>query len=283
MAEYRKSPSRVPQLLLAAVVLMTLAGCKQAIYSNLSETEANAVLLTLIRGGVDAEKRGTDGKDFAVWVPEAEMASAIELLKADSQPAQHYASFGDVFAERGLISSPTEERARYMYAVQQELSNTLSQIDGVLVARVHIVVPSSDPFATDVKPASASVLLKHRADVNMQVLVPAVKDLVVRSVEGLTANTVAVSLFPAHPTVRSGSSVALTRFFGAPVAASSLTRLWILFALPWLLVATLVVMLLHASRLRDALAARVRRPESAQMTEDTDDDIVLSTGARRAV
>jgi type III secretion protein J len=237
----------VIRVLALLISVCALAGCKQAVYSQLTESEANDVLVTLLRGGIEAEKRPTDDKQFSVYVREADVATAIELLRADALPAQRYSSLGEVFERNGLISSPTEERMRYIHGLQQELSHTLSEIDGVVVARVHIVVPAQDALDTTVKPSSASVFVKHRPDLNMQLLVPAVKDLVVRSIEGLGPDNVSVSLFPARGTVTTGTQIPLTKFFGATVASSSTTALWILLAIPWLLVAAMLVMLLHAS------------------------------------
>jgi type III secretion protein J len=244
---------------LILLLLLALGGCEQAIYTRLTESEANDVLLTLIRGGVHAQKRESGETTFSVWVDDTDIAAAIELLRADAQPSEHYTNLGEVFARDGLISSPTEERIRFIYGLQQELARTLSQIDGVLVARVHIVVPAADPFDTAPKPSSASVFLKHRADLNTQTLVPAVKDLVVRSVEGLTVDSVSVVLFPARATLTAPAQVPVTRFFGALVASSSVTTLWIVFTVPWVLVAALIVMLLHASRVRDAVIALIAR------------------------
>jgi type III secretion protein J len=261
-------PHLTPRLLLCTLLLL-ISGCKQAIYTDLSESEANDALLTLIRSGISAEKRPTETDRFSVWVSESDMANAIELLKADSQPAQGYKSLGEVFGERSLISSPTEERVRFMYGLQQELGRTLSEIDGVLIARVHIVVPAADAFATAMKPASASVFLKHRPDTNLQTLVPAVKDLVVRSVEGLTAETVSVSLFPARPAPVPTGQMALTQFLGTPVAASGATKLWILFAAPWLIVIALVALLAQATRLRDWFERRA----AAGTAEHTDREV----------
>lgn len=243
--------------------ILALAGCKQAIYSQLTESEANDVLLTLIRGGIEAEKRVADDKQFSVYVRDADVATAIELLRADAQPAQRYSSLGEVFERNGLISSPTEERMRFIHGLQQELSHTLSEIDGVMVARVHIVVPAQDALDTTVKPSSASVFIKHRPDLNMQLLVPAVKDLVVRSIEGLGPDNVAVSLFPARAPVTTGAQIPLTKFFGATVASSSTTVLWILLAIPWLLVAAMVVMLLHASSLGSGVARLLVRGKTS--------------------
>jgi type III secretion protein J len=256
------SRKRMTSVCVVLLLALALAGCKQAIYTQLSEPEANDVLLTLIKGGIEAEKRAGKEGAFSVWVPEAEIATAIELLRADAQPSEHYSNLGEVFARNSLVSSPTEERIRYIYGLQQELAKTLSQIDGVLVARVHIVVPASDPFAAAAKPSSASVFLKHRADINMQLVVPAVKDLVVRSIEGLNADSVSVSLFPARATITPPAQVPVARFFGALVASRSVVILWIIFVIPWILVALLVVMLLHATGVRDTLARwlRKRRP-----------------------
>jgi type III secretion protein J len=269
------------RLCLVLLLAVTLAGCKQAIYTRLSEPEANDVLLTLIKGGVGAEKRAGDEGTFSVWVPEAEIATAIELLRADAQPSEHYSNLGEVFARNSLVSSPTEERIRFIYGLQQELAKTLSQIDGVLVARVHIVVPATDPFDVSAKPSSASVFLKHRADINMQLVVPAVKDMVVRSVEGLNADTVAVSLFPARATITPPAQVPVTRFFGALVASRSVTMLWIIFIVPWVLVALLIVLLLHAVGVRDAVT-RWFDKRRALRDGDPDTELELPDGRRAA-
>lgn len=270
--------------LLPLLVLMLLAGCKQPIYTRLSEAEANDVLLTLIKGGIQADKRVSDEGTFSVWVDDAEIATAIELLRADAQPSEHYTNLGEVFARNGLVSSPTEERIRFIYGMQQELASTLSQIDGVLVARVHIVVPASDPFQAASKPASASVFIKHRADMNMQLIVPAVKDLVVRSVEGVTADSVSVSLFPARATITPPAQVPVSRFFGALVASRSVTTLWIVFMIPWLLVAVLIVMLLHATGVRDAVTRWVRQRQgpASDASLAANDSMELADDGRRA-
>lgn len=269
------------RFLLAILLALTLAGCKQPIYTKLSEAEANDVLLTLIKGGVEAQKRSGEDGTFSVWVSDAEIATAIELLRADAQPSEHYSNLGEVFARNSLVSSPTEERIRYIYGLQQELAKTLSQIDGVLVARVHIVVPASDPFEASTKPSSASVFLKHRADINMQLVVPAVKDLVVRSIEGLTAESVAVSLFPARATITPPAQVPVTRFFGALVASRSVVTLWIIFTIPWILVAVLIVLLLHATGVRETVSRWMQRRRSGR-TDDEADNLELPDDERRA-
>jgi type III secretion protein J len=236
--------------LISFAVLFALAGCEQTVYNNLSEQDANDVLLTLLKGGIGAEKRVGE-KGFSIWVDSSKMAAAIGILNANGQPPQHYADMGEIFAKNSLISSPAEERIRFTYGVEQAIAKTLSQIDGVLSARVQIVLPSNDPLATAAKPSSASVFLKYRADMNMQVIVPEVKDLVVRSVEGLTVDNVAVTLFPARATEADSDQVPTTRFFGAIVAPSSVTALWAMILIPWTIVVILLISLLNAVHIRN--------------------------------
>jgi len=74
----------------------------------------------------------------------------------------------------------------------------LRTIDGVVSARVHVVIPSNDPLSDKIRPSSAAVFIKHRPDVDLRLLAPAVKDLVAHSIEGLNADQVSLSLFEAQ-------------------------------------------------------------------------------------
>lgn len=272
---------------LLACAMLFLAGCKEEVYSHLSERDVNAMMLTLLKSGVSADKRVGADNTFSLTVDDSQIAVAIEVLAANGQPQEAYASMKDIFSGNAMVATPTEERVRYLYGMEQSLAKTLSQIDGVLVARVHVVVPANDPLAVTQKPASTSVFIKHRADMNMQTIVPAVKDLVVRSVEGLTPENVSVTLFPSMVTSAVPAQVPITRFLGALVSASSLPSLrWMVFA-PWVVVAVLLGLLARATAirqwwqvragLRDAAggAAARRRANSAHAsTSNTPSNVV---------
>src|SRR5919201_1603389 len=93
-------------LLVAAGGLTGLAGCSRSpLYTDLTETQAK------------------------------------EVLASAGLPRQSLRTLGDVFPKESFVSSPLEERARYIFALSQEVQQTLMQLDGIVDARVHIALP----------------------------------------------------------------------------------------------------------------------------------------------
>nr|WP_297350460.1 type III secretion inner membrane ring lipoprotein SctJ [uncultured Caldimonas sp.] len=189
---------RIRRWSLAAVLLLGLAGCKVGLYSDLTEQEANEMVAALTQAGLGAAKERADNSGWQVMVEDGDLGSALELLRAQGLPHDRYASMGDLFEKQGLVSTPSEERMRYIYAVSQELSQTLRNVDGVVAARVHVVIPANDPLSDRIRPSSAAVFIKHRPDVDLRLMAPAVKDMVAHSIEGLTHDKVSLSLFEAR-------------------------------------------------------------------------------------
>ena len=157
--------------------------------------DADEMLGALLAAGLNARKTTPDGgKTWTISIEETQTVQAIEVLRVNALPRQRHESLGDLFKKEGLISSPTEERVRFIFGIEQELAQTVSSIDGVMVARVHIVLPNNDPLANSVKASSASVFVKHRREADLMSLVPAIKNLIVHAVEGLAYDQVTVTL-----------------------------------------------------------------------------------------
>lgn len=179
---------------LALGCALVLGGCQSELYSNLGEPEANQILSVLMSNGIGAEKiaKGKDG--FTVAVDNRDMLRAIALLNDRGLPKNTRETIGKVFQKSGLMSSPFEERVRYIYALGEDVASTLSQIDGVVTARVHLVIPDAPQLGQAVKPSSASVFIKHQPGTDLEFLVPQIRRLVSSAIEGLDYQSVTVVL-----------------------------------------------------------------------------------------
>ncbi len=176
--------------------LMTACGNKVELLHEISEVEANDVLAALLDAGITADKQpGKEGM-VSLSVEQAHFSRAIALLNAEGLPHEKYVKMGDVFRKEGMISSPLEERARYLWALSQELSATVSQIDGVIKARVHVVLPERSNGADPPMPSSAAVFIKHKPGFNYDDVIPQVKRLVSNSIPGLIQEKVTVVMLP---------------------------------------------------------------------------------------
>jgi type III secretion protein J len=195
----RADLARFAKRLLPLTLLVMLTACKVDLYASLSEAEANQILAALVTEGIDASKEHVGETGWTVKVDESDLPTALEILRTDGLPAERFSSLGQVFQKQGLVATPTEERMRYIFAISQELSETLRQIEGVVSARVHVVIPATDPLSDRVKPSSAAVFIKHRPEADLRLLVPAVKDLVAHSIEGIQHDNVSLTLIEARP------------------------------------------------------------------------------------
>lgn len=178
-------------LLLSAFVLI-LASCTNEIYTNLDQRQANEIVATLLRHNIPAERVSDDNGRYSVQVSTERFADATVILDQAGLPRQEFTNLGEVFKSNGIIASPVQERAQMIYALSQELARTVYDIDGVLSARVHLVLPENDPLRQQLIPSSASVFIRHPVSVSMSELIPQIKMLVANGVAGLSYDKVSV-------------------------------------------------------------------------------------------
>lgn len=179
-----------------ALSALLLAGCDDPLYSNLSEREANRMIALLRAEGMSATRRlDAESGTYSITIRSSEFAEAVTLLEEHNLPNTRFSSLGEIFMADGLVTSPFEERARFVYAMNQELSRSISSIDGVIEARVHLVIPKDNPLDPGSEKARASVFLYHSPDFPYARDMPKIKMAVANSIDKLSYEDVSVMTF----------------------------------------------------------------------------------------
>jgi type III secretion protein J len=181
---------------IALAAFLVLAGCQIELYTGLPQQEANEMLALLLQKGLSASKSLAKDGTSAISIEERQFTAAVDVLRAKGYPRVKFHTINDVFQPSGLIASPLQEQARFLWALGQELSQTISQIDGVLTARVQVVLPDNDILKREPIPSSASVFVRYDDSSRVPDLVPQIKMLVADSVQGLGYDKVSVVLVP---------------------------------------------------------------------------------------
>lgn len=189
---------RVRRAALGLSLLLVLAACKADLYTGLAERDANDIVGALAQEGIPANKVAA-GETFTVAVDKARFPEAVAVLERRGLPGKPNPDIDTLFPDTGLVQSAAQQQARMTYAISQELSRTISEIDGVLSARVHVVLPQSDMLGRDLKPSSASVFIRYSPSANVEQYASQIKLLVANSIEGLLYDNITVVMVPAAP------------------------------------------------------------------------------------
>jgi type III secretion protein J len=212
------------RLLIALVFACLLAGCDTALYSNLDERAANSMVAALLQAGIPASRKVQDNGQLSVMVDEQRFAQAMAVLDNAGLPGERFANLGEVFKSNGLVSSPVQERAQMVYALSEELSHSVSQIDGIVSARVHVVLPDNDLLKRVISPSSASVLVRYEPGTPINTLLPQIKTLIANGIAGLAYDGVSVTAVEAHTPAAAVQQPAMASFMGVWMLESDLPR-----------------------------------------------------------
>ena len=246
---------RLPGICLLLWVVMQLTACTAQVVTQTSEYDANEIVSMLLSNGVSAQKHAVGEHSFDVWVPQDELQRALSLLVDAGLPREKRDTLGELFKREGMVSSATEEHIRYVQGLSKELERTLSEIDGIASARVHVVIPQPDLYAVERRPSSASVLIRYRKPADPAAFGPLVRSLVVRAVEGLAPEQVAIALIPIAPL---GTGLPeYVSLFGLRMAPASYHDALAMVCVPWLLWSLTLLLLL-----RPQLLQRLRVPSA---------------------
>lgn len=232
-----------PYALAALLALMLGTGCTIDLQHDLTEQDANEIYVLLTKNGIAATKMKEEGGNelrFRIVVPKADATQAAELMRAYSLPRPMEKGLNH-FAKGGMVPTATEERAMLLKSLGGEVSNALNQVDGVLEARVIVMIPeNNDLTQPENKPMpSASVFIKYRPSLKGEPPIRRedVQKFVSTAVPELKPEAVTVLLTPAiAPEAEVSAESRLQDVMGMRMTAASVSQFRMMAAVSVLLI-----------------------------------------------
>ncbi len=180
--------------MLALLAMLTLHGGGSPhmalLYGDLDLREAGQIGDALDKAHIQHELGGQDDR---IMVPADQVAAARLLLAKSGLPSG--GSVGYEIFDRGdsLTATQFEQTINQTRALEGELARSIRLINGVRGARVHLVLPHREPFASEQQAAQASVLLSMTGSSRLDPEgVQAVLNLVGAAVPGLKPQNIGV-------------------------------------------------------------------------------------------
>src|SRR3989338_1381435 len=141
-----------------AVVLWSQQPDYQPLYGSLDGMDASQVMETLSASDI---KYTVEPNSGALLVKSGDLARArMRLAAAGVAPKDNSVGFEILDQEQGLGTSQFMEATRYRRGLEGELARTVSSLNNVKAARVHLAIPKSSVFVRDERKPSASALVE---------------------------------------------------------------------------------------------------------------------------
>ncbi len=189
---------------LALSFLLGVVACQsqQELVSGLTEREANEVLVVLQSQKMEPVKVAIPGRTitYSVSIKENSAPEALRILVENKLPRPLSQGLADVYpvGGGGLIPTASEEKAKFLMAIQGEIENMLKVLPGIIEARVVVVLSDTDTIRDINAPppaATASVAIVYNPIDNKgtpSVTPDDVKYLISSAVEDLSPSSVTV-------------------------------------------------------------------------------------------
>jgi flagellar M-ring protein FliF len=203
VAEVVKRPSLIPANLKPLVMLFGIAAAVAAgvgvvlwskeptygmLYGNLGQRDAAQIAQALDASGIPY-KLGDGG---AITVPSDRVHDARLKLAGQGLP-EGDGGFAVMSKDPGFGVSQFMEGARYQHALETELARTITNLQQIEGARVHLALPRQSAFIRDRRPPSASVFLQLKPGRRLESeQVTAIGHLVASSIPELEAGDVTI-------------------------------------------------------------------------------------------
>ena len=177
-------------LVMVMVFMQVNKASYRPLFPGMSSVDQAAAYESLQKAGMPVE---IDAASGSVSVPSDQYHEAKMVLASQGIPATATDGFAMIRDQQSMGTSQFIEQKRYQLAIEEELAHSISSIQAVQHARVHLAVPKQSVFVRNRVEPTASVILtlaqgRRLSDAQAQ----AVVHMVASSVPYLQANNVSV-------------------------------------------------------------------------------------------
>ena len=179
----------------ALVVILTLVlrlSARQdygTLFTELDEPDAAAIVTRLEEQGIPFQL--ADG-GRAIRIPSGRVLNERLRLAAEGIPSRGVVGF-EIFDDVSFTITDLTQRVNFQRALEGELVRTITNLDAVQVARVHLVLPEQALFVDQQASTTASVVLTMRPGARLAVdQIAGIRNLVASSVENLEPAAVTI-------------------------------------------------------------------------------------------
>ncbi|MCS3470330.1 flagellar M-ring protein FliF [Pseudomonas sp. JUb42] len=174
-----------------AVVLWSQQPDYKPLYGSMTGMDAKQVIDTLTQADIPYTVEPNSG---ALLVKSEDLGRArIKLAGAGISQNDGNVGFEILDKDQGLGTSQFMEATRYRRGLEGELARTISSLNNIKAARVHLAIPKSSVFVRDERKPSASILVELYAGRSLEPSqVMAIVNLVATSVPELSKSQITV-------------------------------------------------------------------------------------------
>ena len=178
-------------LIIGFIVIMSWASRPKyaVLFSNLNPKDAGRIVDELKTAKIPfkLESGGT-----TIQVPENEVYEQRMHFANIGIPQEGIVGY-EIFDQTKLGMTDFVQKLNYHRALEGELARTLTSIDEINQARIHIVIPKPALFEEDKKPTTASVVIRLRSGSTLRRdQVQGIANLIASSVEGLSPENISI-------------------------------------------------------------------------------------------
>ncbi len=160
------------------------------LYNELDQQDANAIVQKL-----DAQKipYQVDANGTLIRVPSDQVGKLRMTMAADGLPKGGSIGYEIFDQKEGFGTTSFVQNINHLRALEGELARTISSMNPIQTARVHLVLPQRELFSHGTQTATASIFIKTRGGtVLSREQIAAIQHLIAASVPQLQPNQVSI-------------------------------------------------------------------------------------------